>query len=168
MQSPVRQVASQRAKRIKVLRSHFGSSHFGSSHFGSRARVLARGGFPACNGAMPKRSQRHGAADSDGFRPVRGRSCSRARARSASGARDASKTRASTNTFKWECWGNFAGRRCGKQCVGVQNCTRCGRSAPDKAWAVKNNREPNGPLLIEIDAAAWQKSLMSLGDNNEE
>lgn len=31
-----------------------------------------------------------------------------------------------------------------------------------------DNREPNGPLLIEIDAAAWQKNLMSPGDNNEE
>ena len=91
------------------------------------------------------KARRNGVADSDGFRPVRGRSSSRARARSASGARDSSKTRATTNTFKWECWGTFAGRRCGKQCVGVQNCTHCGRSAPDKAWAVKVNREPNGP-----------------------
>lgn len=30
------------------------------------------------------------------------------------------------------------------------------------------NREATGPLLIEIDAAAWQKNLMSPGDNNEE
>jgi len=30
------------------------------------------------------------------------------------------------------------------------------------------NREATGPLLIEIDAAAWQKNLMLPGDNNEE
>ena len=94
--------------------------------------------------SMAKRRRHAGEADGDGYRTQRGRSTSKGRRRSASGARDHSKPPVSNKAsgYKWECWGTFAGRRCGKQCTGLQNCTRCGRSAPDKAWTFKGNREP--------------------------
>lgn len=38
---------------------------------------------------------------------------------------------------------------------------------PDELAKALANREANGPLLIEIDAAAWQKNLITPGDNNE-
>jgi len=40
--------------------------------------------------------------------------------------------------------------------------------SPAELASALANRETNGPILIEIDAAAWQKSLISTGDNNEE
>ena len=105
--------------------------------------------------SMGKQRGRHaGDADGEGYRRVRGRSLSRARTRSASGARDKSKPRVAddNNTFdhKWTCWGTFAGKRCGRQCVGIKNCARCGRSAPDKAWnrcRDSTGRRPRSPPL---------------------
>ena len=96
---------------------------------------------------MAKRRRHAGEADDEGYRTQRGRSASKARRRSASGARGQSKPKVSNTAtgYKWECWGTFAGRRCGKQCTGITNCTRCGRSAPDKAWSLYNKSHRDQP-----------------------
>ena len=48
-----------------------------------------------------------------------------------------SKPRADPHGFKWECWGQHHGKRCGRMCGGHQPCTRCGREAPRAAWSIK-------------------------------
>ena len=109
----------------------------------SRSRTpghgCSRAAVRGCTGAMPRRAQRLDAADEDGFRLQRGRSRTKSRARSASGARGALKTDGNkTHGLVWECWGTHAGKRCGRMCGGHHRCTRCGRDAPAAAFRDKN------------------------------
>ena len=87
---------------------------------------------------MGRNTGRHQRQD-DGSTAIRGRSSTRRRTRSASGARGHSRSRPSASFgHRWECWGHINGKKCGRECVGLQPCPRCGRQAPNKAWDVAN------------------------------